>query len=98
MGRHAQNKKWKSVQGRWPEKSCRFLLDLLKNLEANAEAKGLDVENLVLWHIQVNRAAKGRRRTYRAHGGIKPYMSSNCHIEIIANERQEAVPKEALRG
>lgn len=97
VGRHAQTKKYKVCQGRWPEKSCRFLLDLLKNLEANADSKGLDVDNLVLWHVQVNRAPKGRRRTYRAHGGIKPYMSSNCHIEIIATEKQESVPKHGLR-
>ena len=31
---------------------------------------------------QVNRAAKMRRRTYRAHGRINPYMSSPCHIEV----------------
>ena len=33
-------------------------------------------------HSQVNRAAKMRRRTYRAHGRINPYMSSPCHIEV----------------
>ena len=32
--------------------------------------------------LQVNRAAKMRRRTYRAHGRINPYMSSPCHIEV----------------
>ena len=89
-GRHAQNKKYGVCAARWPEKSCRYLLDLLKNLEANAESKGLDVENMELWHVQVNRAQKGRRRAYRAHGGIKPFMSANCHIEIIATEKQES--------
>jgi ribosomal protein L22 len=32
--------------------------------------KGLDVEALVVKHIQVNQAMKQRRRTYRAHGRV----------------------------
>lgn len=32
--------------------------------------KGLDVDHLVVDHIVVQRAAKMRRRTYRAHGRI----------------------------
>ena len=41
------------VQGRFPKKSCEFVLNLLKNAESNAEYKGLDTENLVVQHIQV---------------------------------------------
>ena len=38
IGRKAQaNKRHGHTQGRWPEKSCRVLLDLLKNAQANAE-------------------------------------------------------------
>merc|ERR1711962_920824 len=70
-------------QGRWPKKSAEFLLHMLKNAESNAELKGLDVDSLVIEHIQVNKAPKMRRRTYRAHGRINPYMSSPCHIEMI---------------
>lgn len=97
IGRCAQAKNWKATQGRWPEKSCKVLLGLLKNAESNAEVKGLDVDSMHVWHIQVNRAQKGRRRTYRAHGGIRPYLSSNCHVELICTEKQDAVPKAALR-
>ena len=32
--------------------------------------KALNTDALVIDHIQVNRAAKMRRRTYRAHGRI----------------------------
>ena len=35
-----------------------------------SQVKGLDTENLVVSHIQVNQAMKQRRRTYRAHGRI----------------------------
>jgi large subunit ribosomal protein L17e len=67
------------------------VLGLLQNLEANANAKNL--KNLTINHVQVNRAAKGRRRTYRAHGRIGPYLSSQTHIELWANERVEDVKK-----
>eukprot|EP00922_Rhytidocystis_sp_ex-Travisia-forbesii_P020984 GHVS01030799.1.p1 GENE.GHVS01030799.1~~GHVS01030799.1.p1 ORF type:complete len:202 (+),score=15.00 GHVS01030799.1:88-693(+) len=86
IGRTSQAKEFKLSQGRWPQKSCKVLLDLLKNAESNAEMKNLDVENMVIEHIMVNRAQKGRRRTYRAHGRINPFMSQPCHIEIILRE------------
>merc|ERR1712117_863441 len=86
VGRHAQANVHGTSQGRWPLKSAEFLLHLLKN----AEYKGLDADHLVIEHIQVNRAPKMRRRTYRAHGRINPYMSSPCHIEITLVEKEQA--------
>ncbi|KAG7129999.1 60S ribosomal protein L17 like [Verticillium longisporum] len=47
----------------------------------------------------VNQAPKQRRRTYRAHGRINPYMSNPCHIELILTEGEEVVQKsEAVVG
>merc|ERR1711926_70974 len=93
VGRHAQAKVHGTSQGRWPKKSAEFLLHLLKNAESNAEYKGLDADHLVVDHIQVNRAPKMRRRTYRAHGRINPYMSSPCHIEVVLVEKEQAFAK-----
>merc|ERR1712228_482671 len=93
IGRHAQAKMTNATQCRWPTKSCQFLLHLLKNAESNAEVKGLDTENLEIFHIQVNSAQKQRRRTYRAHGRTNPYMSTPCHIELILTEKDRAVTK-----
>eukprot|EP00798_Chlamydomonas_sp_ICE-L_P018653 gene18653-25170_t len=81
--------------GRWPVKSVEFILNLLKNAESNAEVKGLDVDNLVISQIQVNRAMRQRRRTYRAHGRVNPYMSSPCHIELTLTEKDSSVKAEA---
>lgn len=95
VGRTAQAKnRHSNGQGRWPAKSAKFVLDLLKNAESNADVKGLDVDALYISHIQVNQAQKQRRRTYRAHGRINPYMSSPCHIELIVSEKEEPVKKE----
>ncbi|KAJ6444169.1 ribosomal protein L17 [Purpureocillium lavendulum] len=92
-GRCAQGKQFGVSKARWPIKSAQYLLDLLKNAEANADAKGLDTGALVVKHIQVNQAPKQRRRTYRAHGRINPYMSNPCHIELILTEGEEVVQK-----
>ncbi|KAK6432371.1 60S ribosomal protein L17B [Oleoguttula sp. CCFEE 5521] len=92
-GRASQGKQFGATRARWPIKSAEFLLSLLKNAEANADTKGLDTSNLIVKHIQVNQAPKQRRRTYRAHGRINPYMSNPCHIEMILTEGQEVVQK-----
>merc|ERR1712070_1325299 len=93
IGRTPQAKAFKMSQGRWPVKSAKIVLDLLRNAESNAEFKNLDADNLVIKHIQVNCAQQGRRRTYRAHGRIGPYMNCPAHVEMILEERDEAVEK-----
>jgi len=93
IGRTAQGKAFGVSRARWPVKSAKFLEGLLKNAEANADTKGLDAEKLVIKHIQVNQAPKQRRRTYRAHGRINPYMSCPCHVEVIVTEEDVEVPK-----
>jgi large subunit ribosomal protein L17e len=99
VGRTAQAKnEGNSIgQGRWPEKSCRLILDLLKNAESNAETKGLDLDNLYVTHVQVNQAPRGRRRTYRAHGRINAYMSSPSHIELVLAEKEGPVVAAAAK-
>merc|ERR1712217_176304 len=93
IGRTPQAKAFKLSQGRWPVKSCKIVLGLLKDAESNAEFKNLDTENLIIKHIQVNAAQQGRRRTYRAHGRINPYCSSPCHVQMVLEEKEESVEK-----
>lgn len=93
IGRTAQGKEFGVTKARWPEKSVRFIQDLLTNAQSNAEAKGLDVSKLKISHIQVNHAPKQRRRTYRAHGRINAYQSTPSHIEIILTEEDEEIAK-----
>ena len=82
------------TKGRYPEKSVKLMLNLLQNAKSNAEAKKLNIEKLAIKNVLVNQAAEGRRRTYRAHGSINAYCSSNCHVEIICEEIKERVKKE----
>ncbi|ODQ82562.1 hypothetical protein BABINDRAFT_31206 [Babjeviella inositovora NRRL Y-12698] len=93
IGRTAQGKEFGVTKARWPKKSVEFVQGLLKNAEANADAKGLDTTKLVVSHIQVNQAPKQRRRTFRAHGRINAYQSSPSHIELIVTEQDDNVEK-----
>lgn len=93
VGRTAQAKEFKHTQGRWPVKSAKVVIGLLENLVANAESKSLDVDKLVLTHVQCNEAQRGRRRTYRAHGRINAYMNTPCHVEMFAEEKEEHVAR-----
>ncbi|TDL23273.1 60S ribosomal protein L17 L23 [Rickenella mellea] len=93
VGRASQAKQFKATQGRWPEKSVKFMLRLLKNAESNADAKSLELEDLYVKNIVVQQAPKTRRRTYRAHGRINPYQGHPCHIEIILAASDEEVER-----
>ena len=92
IGRTGQAAEFGKTLGRWPEKSVKVVLGLVNNLESNANAKNL--KSLTIDHVQVDRAAKGRRRTYRAHGRIGPYLSSQAHVQIFATEKAVDVKKE----
>ncbi|OCB88917.1 60S ribosomal protein L17/L23 [Sanghuangporus baumii] len=93
VGRASQAKQFKATQGRWPQKSVKFITALLKNAESNADAKSLSLEDLYIKNIVVQQAPKTRRRTYRAHGRINPYQGHPCHIEIILNASDEEVER-----
>merc|ERR1719169_136900 len=54
VGRTPQAKEFGHTQGRWPQKSVKMLLNILKNAEANAEAKNLDSEKLFIKHLAIN--------------------------------------------
>ncbi|KAK4874751.1 hypothetical protein RN001_014111 [Aquatica leii] len=88
VGRCAQAKAFKVTQGRWPKKSAKYLMDLLKNAISNAEYKGIDSDNLRVTRIQVNPSQVNHRRTFRAHGRITPYMGHHCHLEVVLSEQK----------
>lgn len=82
-----------AILGRWPAKSVKFILALLKNAESNAEAKDIEKDDLVIRNIVVQQAPKTHRRTFRAHGRINPYKGHPTHIEVILTTSDVEVPK-----
>ncbi len=78
----------------WPRNATKEMLSLLKNAEATAKGKGLDKDDeLLVSSVVCNMAQKGRRRTYRAHGRIGPYMSTPSHVNLILTQKTKTVPK-----
>lgn len=96
---HSQTNLHKYVHnGGWPQKSTKMMLKLLENVEANSKGQNKDErlqKGMVLSHVQVNRARKLRRRTYRAHGRMGPYVRSPCHVQIVAEAEKPKVAKPA---
>ncbi len=93
VGRTGQAKEWGTTKGRWPRKSVVAVLSLLKNAESNAISKGLEPKKMVVGHVQVDQARRMRRRTFRAHGRIGPYMCCPCHVQLYLTQKQTKVPK-----
>ena len=95
IGRHAQAKNLGkgTTQCRWPKKSVEHVLSLLVNAKANSTAKGLKTDLLYVSAVQVQRAPYQRRRTYRAHGRINPFMASPSHVQLVLSEKKVDVPK-----
>ncbi|RVD90909.1 60S ribosomal L17 [Tubulinosema ratisbonensis] len=92
VGRTSQAKEFGTQKGRWPLKSCQFLLDLLKNLKANAKNKNIDENTLVIKSVSVNKAKVIHGRTYRAFGRVNAFDKHPCHIQIIGVAQKEGVP------
>jgi large subunit ribosomal protein L17e len=75
-GRTPQAKAFKTSLGRWPKKSAEYLLQLLKNAEANADFKGLDVDRLVVEHIQVSKKKQEKSLSY--------LLTSNLNVSCFS--------------
>ena len=94
VSRKSQLKAFKTgPSGRWPKKSALVLLEVLKNAESNALYKNLNINEIFIDKIEVNRAVKGRRRTFRAHGKINNFNSNPCHVKISLVEREKSIPR-----
>ena len=68
--------------GRYPKKASMEILGLINNAEANAQFKGLNTANLVITHINANKAGKvmrfGRKRSREA---------KRTSVEIVVQEK-----------
>jgi len=72
--------------GRYPVKTAQYYLKLLKNVEANAEFKGLDAEKLKIVHIASHKGMTIKRWMPRAFGRATPEFERRTHLEVIVME------------
>lgn len=72
--------------GAYPVKSATKVLEVLNNLEANADFKGRDLDRLKIVHAAALRGRVVRSYTPRAQGRSSPSFNTLVHIEIVATE------------
>ncbi len=75
--------------GRYPIKSCEFVLALLNSVESNAQDKGLDTDKLFIQTILANKASRG----YRA-GRTRGIKARNTNVKVIVAEWEVNEKKE----
>ncbi len=73
--------------GRYPVKASQFILKLLKELQANAEYKGLDVARLRIVHASSYKSRILPGYIPRAYGRGTPYNQVLTNIELVVEER-----------
>ncbi|MCS7125329.1 MAG: 50S ribosomal protein L22 [Aigarchaeota archaeon] len=81
---HAQTK----GPGGYPVKVAKLMLKLLESLEANAEFKGLDPEQVVIRYAVAHKGRVLTKFIERAFGRATPYEKTLTHIELIGEVRE----------
>ncbi len=74
--------------GGYPVKIARMMLKLLESLEANAEFKGLDPEQVVIKYAVAHKGRVIRKFIERAFGRATPYDKTLTHIEVIGEVKE----------
>ncbi len=69
--------------GGYPVKAASAILDVLENVEANAEYKGLTLENLRIIHASAKRGMKFPGIQPRAFGRASPSDTPTTNVEIV---------------
>ncbi len=83
-GHHPGMKKW--AAGGHPVKASEHILKILKNAEANADNKGLDIDRLRIMHAVTHRGRTYKKFIERAFGRSSPYYEYTSHVEIVVEE------------
>jgi large subunit ribosomal protein L22 len=83
-GHHPGMKKW--MAGGHPVKASSYIIRVLKNAEANADNKGLDIDRLRVTHAVTHRGRIYKQYLERAFGRSSAYFEHTSHIEIVLEE------------
>ncbi len=81
-----KSSQFKFHSGGYPVKAAEEILKVLKNLEANADFKGLNTEKMTIIHAAAMRGMKVKRYVPRAFGRSSPSFNTLVHIEIVGKE------------
>ena len=85
----------KFSSGRYPVKAAKNILKLIEGAEANAELKGLDVENLRVIHASAYSGYKIRNYVERSQGRGSPKYEYLVHVELVLEQTEKPSAEEA---
>jgi large subunit ribosomal protein L22 len=74
--------------GGYPVKVAKHMLKLLESLEANADFKGLDSDEVIIVHAAAHKARRIRKFMPRAFGRATSYDKQLVHVEVIGEVRR----------
>ncbi len=75
--------------GRYPVRAAKAFLDLLENVEANAEFKSLDTDSLVVLHISASKGRMIKKYTPKAYGRAGAFFRDLINIDVVVQEATE---------
>lgn len=75
--------------GRYPVRAAKAFLDLLNNVEANAEFKSLDTDSLVIRHISASKGNVIKKYSPKAYGRAGAFFRDLINIDIVVEEVTE---------
>jgi large subunit ribosomal protein L22 len=76
--------------GRYPVKAAKAFNQLLLNVEANAEFKSLDTDNLKIVHIAATKGRMIKKFTPKAYGRAGANFKDLINLEVVVKEEEEA--------
>ncbi|MCD4759864.1 50S ribosomal protein L22 [archaeon] len=77
------HKPGKIASGRYPEKAISYFIKILRTAEANAEDKGLDINNLIITELK---ADKGPQQWH--YGRLRRRKMKNTHLYVKVMEKE----------
>ena len=75
------HKPGKIASGRYPKKASTEILKIMKNVEANAQMKGFNTNNLEIIHLCAHRASRPWH-----HGRQRRQLMKRTHVEVVVAE------------
>ncbi|WIV67308.1 50S ribosomal protein L22 [Natrialbaceae archaeon AArc-T1-2] len=75
--------------GGYPEKASNEFLDLLENVEANADHQGFDGSSMEIAHVAAHKVGERVGRKPRAMGRATAWNTPEVDVEIVVEEPQE---------
>lgn len=75
--------------GKYPEKVSGEFLDLLENVEANADHQGFDGASMEIVHVAAHKVGESVGRKPRAMGRASSWNTPEVDVEIVVEEVDE---------